>query len=336
MIPVTLLKIEPHHAVLDMCAAPGSKTIQILEYLHKNEDMPKGLIIANDTDQKRAYLLTHQARRLNSPSLFITNNDARRFPNLKLDKHNNNMKFDRILCDVPCSGDGTLRKNYTLWKNFNAHLGHACHPLQVDILERAFKLLKKGGRLVYSTCSFNPIENEAVVAAALSRHIKQMELVDVSQEISPHLRFRKGLLNWKVYHRGKGKREGPMWYTTYDQVPKWKQKIIKETMFTDTYTMFNNESDRPEDMKSDPLNLRRCMRFFPHDANQGGFFVAVFTKVYDEEEGIIYDEMYQMNAWTDPRVRQKPILLDLREFAEEFEQKLKEHEEKNNVPKEES
>ena len=141
-------------------------------------------------------MLTHQARRLNSPALIVTNNDARRLPNLKADKNNNTLKFDRILCDVPCSGDGTLRKNPTLWKNFNSHLGHATHPLQLDILERGFSLLKKGGRLVYSTCTFNPIEDEAVVAAALSRHIKQIELVDVSKEVSPHLKYRPGLLNW--------------------------------------------------------------------------------------------------------------------------------------------
>lgn len=78
MIPVTLLKIEPHHLCLDMCAAPGSKTIQILEYLHQNgTKIPDGFVIANDTDSKRAYMLTHQARRLNSPALLITNNDAR-------------------------------------------------------------------------------------------------------------------------------------------------------------------------------------------------------------------------------------------------------------------
>jgi 16S rRNA C967 or C1407 C5-methylase (RsmB/RsmF family) len=86
-------------------------------------------VIANDTDSKRAYMLTHQARRLNSPAMLITNNDARRLPNLKMDEMNKTMKFDRILCDVPCSGDGTLRKNPSLWKNFNAHLGHATHPL---------------------------------------------------------------------------------------------------------------------------------------------------------------------------------------------------------------
>jgi 16S rRNA C967 or C1407 C5-methylase (RsmB/RsmF family) len=60
MIPVTLLNIEPHHLCLDMCAAPGSKTIQILEYLHqKGTKIPEGFVIANDTDSKRAYMLTH-------------------------------------------------------------------------------------------------------------------------------------------------------------------------------------------------------------------------------------------------------------------------------------
>lgn len=117
---------------------------------------------------------------------------------------------------MPCSGDGTLRKNNSLWKNWNAHLGHACHPLQLDILEKAISMLKKGGRLVYSTCSFNPIENEAVVAAALSRHIKQVELVDISKEVSPHLKYRPGLTSWQVLHKGKGKRNPPEWYQTFD------------------------------------------------------------------------------------------------------------------------
>jgi 16S rRNA C967 or C1407 C5-methylase (RsmB/RsmF family) len=84
MIPVTLLKIEPKHSVLDMCAAPGSKTIQILEYLHAGgEKVIDGFVIANDTDAQRAYMLTHQARRLNSPALYVTQNDARIYPNLK-------------------------------------------------------------------------------------------------------------------------------------------------------------------------------------------------------------------------------------------------------------
>ncbi len=125
MIPVTLMKIDPSHTVLDMCAAPGSKSIQILETLHANGDrMNTGMLIANDADSKRAFLLAHQATKLNLAALLVTNNDARKFPNLKQGSERKNFQFDRILCDVPCSGDGTLRKNLSLWKNFHCHMGH--------------------------------------------------------------------------------------------------------------------------------------------------------------------------------------------------------------------
>ena len=108
-----------------MCAAPGSKTIQVIEALHSNgEQLNEGFVIANDMDAKRAYMLTHQARRLNLPAMFVTNNDARKFPNLKSGFDRKNIQFDRILCDVPCSGDGTFRKNAGLWKKWHYHMGH--------------------------------------------------------------------------------------------------------------------------------------------------------------------------------------------------------------------
>lgn len=77
--------------------------------------------------------------------------------------------FDRILCDVPCSGDGTMRKNYDLWWKWHPRNALLLHPLQLKIATRAARLLKIGGRLVYSTCSFHPAEDEAVVAELLRR-----------------------------------------------------------------------------------------------------------------------------------------------------------------------
>ena len=77
-----------------------------------------GLVVANDSDNSRCYMLVHQAKRLQSPSVIITNHDACIMPNLQMtseDGSTKNMKFDRILCDVPCSGDGTLRKNADAW-----------------------------------------------------------------------------------------------------------------------------------------------------------------------------------------------------------------------------
>ena len=167
-------------------------------------------------------------------------------------------------------------------------------------------MLKKDGRLVYSTCSFNPIENEAVVQAALKKMKDFVEIVDVSEEVSPYLRYRPGLLKWKVFHRGKGKNHPALWYQTWPSVPEWKRKegeshALCETMFHEDYTYHNNQKGRT--VLRDPLNLSRCMRFYPHDDNQGGFFVAVFRKKEDMPSGHIYDTSMAMDAWANPHVR---------------------------------
>lgn len=73
------------------------------------------------------------------------------------------LKFDRILCDVPCTGDGTLRKNPDIWPKWNAANGNNLHGIQYRVARRGLELLAVGGRMVYSTCSLNPIENEAVI-----------------------------------------------------------------------------------------------------------------------------------------------------------------------------
>jgi tRNA (cytosine34-C5)-methyltransferase len=105
MIPPILLDVKSHHKCIDLCASPGSKTAQIIEALHNTSSgkMPSGCVIANDIDNKRCYMLVHQAKRLNSPCCLITNADAGRFPNL-FDKDKQIIKFDRILADVPCTG----------------------------------------------------------------------------------------------------------------------------------------------------------------------------------------------------------------------------------------
>jgi 16S rRNA C967 or C1407 C5-methylase (RsmB/RsmF family) len=78
--------------------------------------------------------------------------------------------FDRILCDVPCSSDAAIRKIPQKWHRWTTKDSQQLHPLQITILERGFELLKVGGKISYSTCSLNPIENEAVVAAMLKKY----------------------------------------------------------------------------------------------------------------------------------------------------------------------
>ncbi|KAE9587774.1 putative tRNA (cytosine(34)-C(5))-methyltransferase [Lupinus albus] len=179
MVPPLLLDVHSNHFVLDMCAAPGSKTFQLLEIIHKSNEagsLPDGMVIANDLDIQRCNLLIHQAKRLCTSNLIVTNHEAQNFPGCFLNRNYDAMEpdqnidqllFDRVLCDVPCSGDGTLRKAPELWRKWNTGTGNGLHNLQVLIAIQGLSLLKVGGRMVYSTCSMNPIENEAVVAEEL-------------------------------------------------------------------------------------------------------------------------------------------------------------------------
>lgn len=252
MIPPLLMDIEPHHAVLDMCAAPGSKTAQLVEALHAKdaEKAATGFVVANDSDYKRSHMLVHQVKRLNSPNFMVINHDAQLLPRITLPE-TGLIKFDRVLCDVPCSGDGTMRKNINVWKDFTVGDGLGLHPLQVNILTRGLQLLKDGGRLVYSTCSLNPIENEAVVAEAL-RKFPQVSLVDVSADL-PNLVRRAGMLTWKVY----------------DKEMEEKQPG-DETIHTTAFP--------PSEEEQKNFNLERCVRVYPHLQNTGGFFITVFEK----------------------------------------------------------
>ncbi|KAI9596681.1 S-adenosyl-L-methionine-dependent methyltransferase [Syncephalis fuscata] len=265
MIPPLLLDVEPHHLVLDMCAAPGSKTAQLVEAIHANDTpgvIPAGVVVANDVDARRAYMLVHQMRRLQSPSLVVTNHEAQHFPNIQFDLglapgDKSKLQFDRVLCDVPCSGDGTLRKNAIIWQNW--HLGNAIglHTTQISILMRGCQLLKVGGRLVYSTCSMNPVENESVVAAVLNRYAGSIKLVDVKDRLV-ELKRRPGLTKWKMMSKSGA------WYDSYDQVPASEHKVLRSSLFPPA--------------NAHELGLEHCLRIYSHLQNTGAFFVAVFEK----------------------------------------------------------
>ncbi|XP_034016937.1 RNA cytosine C(5)-methyltransferase NSUN2 [Thalassophryne amazonica] len=264
MIPPLLLKIEPQHKILDMCAAPGSKTAQLIEMLHADMEVPfpEGFVIANDVDNKRCYLLVHQAKRLNSPCIMVVNHDASCLPTLQIDRDGKKdiLFYDRILCDVPCSGDGTMRKNIDVWKKWTTNNSLHLHGLQLRIAVRGIEQLAVGGRLVYSTCSLNPIEDEAVIAALLEKSEGALELADCSADL-PGLKWMPGVTSWKLMTK-----EG-QWYSDWSEVPTSRHTQIRPTMFP---------PKDPEKLVS--MHLDRCMRILPHHQNTGGFFVAVLEK----------------------------------------------------------
>lgn len=258
MIPPLLMNIKSDSVVLDMCAAPGSKTSQMVEYLHADVEAPTGLVVANDSDFKRAYMLTHQVKRLNSPNFVVTNHDATFLANFYNDENKTVQKFDCVLADVPCSGDGTLRKNVDVWKNWTVKGGISLHPTQVNCLRRGLQMLKVGGRLVYSTCSLNPIENEAVLAAVLTQVKGCAHLVDVSDQLVD-LKRRPGLHTWRATDNDGN------YISSIDDVKKDKYR-------------FPTSVFPPSPEIAEELHLERAIRVYPHLSDTGGFFVAVIDK----------------------------------------------------------
>lgn len=260
MIPPLVLDVQPHHKVLDMCAAPGSKTAQLIEALHADETqpIPTGFVVANDVDNNRCYMLVHQAKRLNSPCFIVTNHDSSVMPQF-VNKDNSRLKFDRILCDVPCSGDGTLRKNPDIWLKWNQQHALNLHGIQFRIARRGAELLAVGGRLVYSTCSLNPVENEAVLHRLVKESEGALEIVDAT-ELVPGLKHSPGINYWELSNKGID------FYKSFDEVPEKFHTIIRPQMFP------------PEAADAPNFHLDRCMRILPHFQNTGAFFVAVLVK----------------------------------------------------------
>ena len=313
MIPPLVMDVKPGMTVLDLCAAPGSKAAQLIEMVHNGEESrlqkvleklkreqngeadtddtneeqepdgaysddgrTTGLLIANDSDYRRAHMLIHQMKRLNSPNLIVTNHDATIFPSIKLPSEwvsedgvarGRYLKFDRILADVPCSGDGTCRKNVNVWKDWNPGNALGLFQIQVRILVRALQMLKVGGRVVYSTCSMNPVENEAVVATAIERcgGLSTVDVIDCTEAL-PKLKRLPGLDAWKVMDK-----EGKIWGS-------WSEVEQHRAVNGDEGLGRLAEAIFPPVGQVEKIPFERCMRVYPHLQDTGAFFITALQK----------------------------------------------------------
>ncbi len=234
MIPVLAMDISPGETVLDMCASPGSKTTQIAECLGD-----RGIVFANEISNSRANTLVSNVQRHASRSTIVINHDGRHIPKVPMEG------FDKILVDVPCTGSATTRKNPEVWGKWSPKGGRSLHDLQINLLRKAVSLVRPGGVIVYSTCSLDPIENEAVVAEIM-RTEKNLELLQVS-EILPNLPGRGGFSSWP--------------------------DIDDDAMPSDSLDLKKSMASPVEDEISE--SLKKCMRIWHDDIGGSGFFVSV-------------------------------------------------------------
>ncbi|AGB16430.1 NOL1/NOP2/sun family putative RNA methylase [Halovivax ruber XH-70] len=173
VIPPLVLDPEPGERVWDACAAPGSKATQLAALIDD-----RGTVVANDNNLGRLSALRFNAERLGATSLAVTNDDARNYSLQPFDFD----EFDRALVDVPCSCEGTIRKNPDALDEWSMGHVRSIAGIQTGILRRAVQATRTGGTVVYSTCTFAPEENEAVVDRVLAREDCEVVPFDLALE----------------------------------------------------------------------------------------------------------------------------------------------------------
>ncbi|MFA5174215.1 MAG: RsmB/NOP family class I SAM-dependent RNA methyltransferase [Candidatus Pacearchaeota archaeon] len=185
MMPIIALQPQIDDTILDLCASPGSKTTQLAAKMNN-----QGTIIANDLSMSRISILSANLERMGITNTIVTRHNGVELCE-KLKKLN--FQFDKILADVPCSGEGNIRLSPRTFLEWSEGLLKSLSSKQKKLAESAFELLKPNGIMVYSTCTHSPEENELVIQHLLDKFQDEIEILDFNLPI----KTRNGITSWK-------------------------------------------------------------------------------------------------------------------------------------------
>ena len=193
MLVTHFLNIQKDDYILDMCAAPGGKTCAAASQL--SED---GLMIANDIVPLRAKILSENVERFGLKNTIVTNSDPLVFEN--------QLKgfFDKIILDAPCSGEGMFRKSDAAIETWSLEKVHECAHIQRQLLDAAMNLLKPEGQLIYSTCTYNTIENEEQIQYLLNHYNCSLIPLKKSHGMSPGMNMEEAVRLYPHHYQGEG------------------------------------------------------------------------------------------------------------------------------------
>lgn len=190
MFTVNAIKFKGDEKVLDMCAAPGGKTIQIANRI------PNGVLVSNEIVKSRSEILFSNVERMGLKNVIISNESPEKIG----DVYGNT--FDVVLVDAPCSGEGMFRRGDEVLDQWYPELNEMCAKRQIEILTHADKTLKQNGILIYSTCTYSTLENEAVVREFLKGF--DYQLIDIEYGNSRGIEMREAVRLYPHTNRGEG------------------------------------------------------------------------------------------------------------------------------------
>lgn len=193
MLVADALPIEPDDFVLDMCAAPGGKSCEIASRL-----TGEGILIANDIEASRARILSENIERFGLDNTIVTNVDPMRFTKQFQEA------FDKIVLDAPCSGEGMFRKLEQAIDTWSEEKVLECAHIQKNLLKGAYDMLKQGGRVIYSTCTYSYEENEAMVHYAVDELGFELLPLNKSNGLCPGVDLDEVVRCYPHHYRGEG------------------------------------------------------------------------------------------------------------------------------------
>lgn len=286
MLPAHYLNPQPGELVLDLCAAPGSKTRALVDYMAaaagSGGGPSRGCVVANEFHHGRVSDLQRRLQNV-SPEVAVTHMAGESFGGVGSED-----LFDKVLVDAPCSGEGRLRREPMAWRLWHPCKALEFFPRQVRLLQRAVEVCKPGGTIVYATCTLNPLENEAVVSAVWQHFEGRVELAILPPLPTRHaegdtpfgshnvllsrpLTLTPGLQHWVVPSPAGG------FYETPEEAAAAADSdscsLRPRAVFPPT---------RGDPTGAHPRRLQEaCRRVLPHVNARGseGFFVAVLRKV---------------------------------------------------------
>ncbi len=255
MLPTIALDPHENELILDLAASPGSKTTQISAKINNT-----GTIIANEISLGRIKILASNLERCGCTNVIITRKDGVAFCE-RIKKFNPEMKFDKILVDAPCSGEGTLRSTPKTYQMWNPKTIQSLSRLQKHLVSNAIEILKKGGTLVYSTCTHAPEENEDVVNFILE-NFPEMKI----ETINLPIKCREGITEWN----------------TENEESRFDNSVLHSEGRENSASVRGIVADnfKPAEKKSKKFSseVNKSCRIYPHDADTEGFFIAKLTK----------------------------------------------------------
>lgn len=289
MFTVNSYKFRGDEKVLDMCAAPGGKTIQIATRI------PNGVLVSNEFNKSRSSILYSNVERMGLTNVIITNESSENLAKAYEDT------FDVCLVDAPCSGEGMFRRGEEVVKEWNVNLPKMCAERQLEILDNADKVLKQGGILIYSTCTYSLEENEGVVKEFCNNYC--YEILNIEAPFSRGIGLEQAVRLYPHVVKGEGQFVAVLRKTKENDLSAKQSLKLKDCInalnFMKKHAKINKITEKYKNFEKSIKKYGNCSYYVPEQSliKKDVNYVSIGVKLGEDVNGRFEPNHYLFSAF---------------------------------------